>query len=300
MTQLKISSLDSPIEKIRKDFIEEGYLFFKGFFPQDTINVCRNHILNVLHARGWGLYEDQVFNAKAPIHRINSEEFYDCLNELMSQEAFHELGHHSKLESFLNGLFDKEVFCHPRKMLRISYPFHLNPFDRVPPHQDVVYVKGELDTLTCWIPLGDYPLEQGGLEVSPKTHKSGLYPTQANSEGRFGCTAIEENLQEFTWLGAHYEKGDLLILHSLTLHRAGKNLTSQFRLSLDCRFSCKDGVINPEQLLPPYFPHVKSWNELAISWNKPNRFQLPQNIKLAPVNQSLDDVLNLQTIFCHD
>ena len=291
MQTLNESKITDSIPNLQAAFHKNGYLFIRSFFSPSLVLSLRERIINVLESEGWGQWEAGTFVAVEPANRINSPSFHQCISILMQEESLHEISQHPSLCSFLSALLEEPIYPHPRKMVRITYPYLMNPKDRVPPHQDLVYVKGERDTFTTWIPLGDYPPEQGGLEISPQSHQRGLYAMQANSEGRFGCTAIEEHLTDFAWHKTHYCPGDLLIMHSLTLHRSGVNETKQFRLSLDCRFSSALKTINEDQLLPPYYPHVPAWKALSKKWKNPNRFELPSTIQVHPKDKELSEVL---------
>jgi hypothetical protein len=297
MYDLKESLLDDSLLNLQKSFEREGYLLIRSFFPLSLIQQVRHQIVEVLRQKSWGRMENDRFVAIEPVRRINSPDFHTCIECLMQEELLHELGQYPPLNWFLSALLGEPIFHHPRKMVRITYPYLMNPKDRVPPHQDFFYVKGERDTFTAWIPLGEYPPEKGGLLVAPGTHKQGLFPTQSNDEGRFGCNAIEENLKEFAWCQAHYRPGDLLLMHSLTLHQSGKNESDQFRLSLDCRFSSALGTINEEQLLPPYYPHVSDWKILSKSWKNPDRFASPSTLQIHKKEKNLLEALSTNTRF---
>lgn len=297
MQELKESSISEPILDLQDNLKSQGYLFLRSFFPLDLIQEVRKRVLDILYFERWGKYQDEKFIAIEPVKRINSPSFHQCIGQLMKEELLHDLSDHPPLLWFLSALLGEPVFSHPRKMVRITYPYKLNPKDRVPPHQDIFYVKGERDTFTAWIPLGDYPPELGGLLVAPGTHKNGLFPTQSNEEGRFGCNAIEEHLTEFSWSTAHYHTGDLLVMHSLTLHQSGINESDQFRLSLDCRFSSALRSINEDQLLPPYYPNVPNWEILSQGWNRIDRFIIPRTIQVHKKEKNLCEVLMTPTRF---
>lgn len=298
MQDLKDFTLSEPVVNLQEEFRQQGYLFLRSFFPSSLIKQVRDRIISILHLEGWGKLEKKKFVAVEPVRRINSPPFHQCISRLMKEELLHDLSEHPPLRWFLSALLGEPVFSHPRKMVRITYPYHLNPKDRVPPHQDLFYVKGERDTFTAWIPLGDYPPKQGGLLVAPGTHKYGLFPTQANDEGRFGCNAIEQHLTEFEWCKAHYRPGDLLVMHSLTIHQSGINESDQFRLSLDCRFSSALRSINEDQLLPPYHPHVPDWEMLSEGWNKRDRFAAaPSTMHVHKKEKELSEVLMTSTRF---
>lgn len=297
MQVLKEISPSEPIINLQAEFRDQGYLFLRSFFPTDLIKRVRDRVIDGLQLEEWGKLEKGKFLAIEPVRRINSPPFHQCISRLMQEELLHDLSEYPPLLWFLSALLGEPVFSHPRKMVRITYPHHLNPKDRIPPHQDLFYVKGERDTFTAWIPLGEYPPEQGGLLVSPGTHKQGLFPTQSNDEGRFGCNSVENYLTDFPWCKAYYRLGDILIMHSLTLHQSGINESEQFRLSLDCRFSSALRSINEDQLLPPYYPHVSCWEVLSRGWSNINRFTAPSTMQIHKKEKEISEVLTTITRF---
>ena len=145
------------------------------------------------------------------------------------------------------------------------------------PHCDVVYMgRGTKNLWTSWTPLGDVPLESGGLIVLEGSHKidalrEGYGTTDvdkfcaneneadrivddAQKEGReltseerqvihwqgrgsFHADAIAARAQlGGRWLTAAYEAGDLLVLSIYTMHASSDNQTTSIRLSSDSRY----------------------------------------------------------------
>lgn len=279
-------------QEARERLIEHGYLFLKSFFPKEMIENVRNIIHDTLIQKKWARKNQNTILPIEPVNRINSSAFFECIAALMEKEDIHQPAYHPSLHPFLKSLLNVEVYPHPRKMIRLTYPYTINPKDCIPPHQDLLYVRGEKDTLTIWIPLGNYPPENGGLEVAHGSHRKGIYNVQANDEGRFGCTLADCSDLDFDWRVAHYEPGDILIMHSLTLHRSGKNLSDTFRLSLDCRFSSKSGSINREQLLPPYYPNIPGWDTLSKHWKNPKIFNPPSSLTMEEPDHPLELIMN--------
>jgi hypothetical protein len=80
--------------------------------------------------------------------------------------------------------------------------------------------------------------------------------------------------------------GDVLVMHSLTVHASGVNTSNSFRLSLDCRASARNGTINEDQLLPPYSPHLGTWETLSASWDNQDLLQLPPGLTIEKASES--------------
>jgi len=284
------------INELKKLLKENGYLFIKSFFPTHEVSTLRKIVANELLKQGWCREENNQMIPVEPANRIGSPPFIDYIKSIMQAERIHEFCEANRLKSLMSELLEREVFSHPRKMIRVTYPYDMNPDDLVLPHQDLFYVKGEKDTLVAWIALGNYPPSHGGLQVAHGSHKDGLYPVKANKEGRFNCAASDLEMHAIDWRSAEYELGDLLIMHSLTMHASGQNFSQEFRLSLDCRFSRADGYINEEQLLPPYYPKVPTWGEFNTSWLK-EHFTLPPSLKIESVNTPLNEILSRPSMY---
>lgn len=299
MNMLQESSLSLPIEQLRNQMREQGYLYVKSFFPSSQILKLAEVIFSVLQEEQWGRWEQGELIPCFPVHRICSEGFYRMLALLMQREVLHELASHQDLLNFLSLFLEQKAFAHPRKMIRVTYPYSMNPHDLVPPHQDFFYVKGDLDTFTCWVPLGHYPIGYGGLKIAPRSHLRGLMPTQMKDKnsGRFGCSAIQEAVQDVEWLHGHYDPGDLLLFHSLTLHASDPNEQSTFRLSIDMRCSSASGLLNEDELLPPYHTHLPPWSELTQGWIDPERFRIPPTLNLHPNALSSEELANTHSRF---
>ena len=62
-------------------------------------------------------------------------------------------------------IVDGPVFPHPAKIARIWFPQFTE--HTTPVHQDFVHFQGSFDTYTCWAPVGECPIELGGLAMLP-------------------------------------------------------------------------------------------------------------------------------------
>jgi hypothetical protein len=268
-----IRANNEPALESRAHFVTHGYVHIRGVLPVERVLAVRKAVLAVLSREGWissGDAEPPV--PSLPARRIASAEFFRCIEGMMRLELLHTLAHEPALVETLKLILGRDSFVHPRKMLRITYPFAMNPKDRIPPHQDLFYVKGERDVVTVWVPLGNYGPDHGGLEVLSNSHLGGLLPVRGNEEGRFNCSAADINAQDLQWRSASYAMGDVLLMQALTVHASGINRSSTFRLSVDYRVSPTSGSINEDELLPPYYPNIPSWEELSEGWENRKLF----------------------------
>jgi hypothetical protein len=67
------------------------------------------------------------------------------------------------------------------------------------------------------------------------------------------------------WVGGDINTGDVLLFHSLTVHEAAPNRSSQLRISVDCRFQSYERVVNPATLVFAGSGR-RSWESTYANW----------------------------------
>lgn len=139
----------------------------------------------------------------------------------------------------------------------------VTPGRATPPHTDAVYMnRGTHNLFTCWTPIGDVPLELGGLLVLEGSHRheklrqnysskdvdavcANLRPdlktSRRNTLGGNGGALSNRpaKLQQALggrWLSANYQAGDVLLFSIYTVHCSLDNSTDGVRLTSDSRY----------------------------------------------------------------
>ena len=110
-------------------------------------------------------------------------------------------------------------------------------------------------------PLSDVPVEVGGLQVAAGSHKQGVYDFQP-ALGAGGLAVI--NPLEGTWVSSPFEQGDVLIFHSMAVHKGLPNHSPKLRMSMDARYQRASEPIAPGSLEPHSKPHT--WEEIYADW----------------------------------
>jgi hypothetical protein len=258
---------------LREKADTSGFLFFKGLLKRDKVLHLRKEIFEILNRRGWLDRSQPLIEGKADLKAIKNlskeelnwngvgvpEEVY---LEVQKLESFHGLAHDPKLLEVYNILFDSEPFPHPRNIGRLMLPS--DKLKKTPSHQDFLHVQGAQNTWTCWIPVGDCPMELGGLSILEGSHKAGLLGV-TNKPGAGGLESILCGLG-YEWAAGNYDAGDFVTFHSHTVHKAMPNLlVDQIRLSCDFRYQPINQPIEERSLLPhgPY-----EWDEIYREWNR--------------------------------
>ncbi len=188
---LESNGLLSSPAGLRKRLRTDGYLFFRDILPEERVLDVRRQILEICEQAGWlrpGARLIDGLSDRAPIMETD-EEYAAVYARVQALEAFHDLKLNRKIIDIMEALFEEEVFPFPQTIGRIAFP--RDNARGTPAHQDWVFVGGSTETISCWVPLGDVPLEVGGLKVLEGSHKSGfLTPKPAPGPGAGSLRSI--------------------------------------------------------------------------------------------------------------
>ena len=257
--------LDDPA-RLRKRMRHDGYLFLRNLLPKDDVLDLRRAILGCCEAQGWlrpGTDPMDGLTDREPIME-GEDEYVDVYARIQSMESFHKLKLHQNILRIMEALFQEEVFPFPQTIGRIAFP--RDNARGTQPHQDWIFVGGSMETISCWVPLGDVPLEVGGLKILAESHKAGfLEPRPAPGPGG----RIVEVDPELEWHQSGFRSGDVLLFKALTVHAAAANLTKdRLRLSADYRYTGSSHVVADEWFLPHFSadPELYTWEKLEKGW----------------------------------
>lgn len=255
-------------EELRRRIVTEGYIFIRRLVRPDPLLELRQHILTVLAESGWLVPGTGVLEGIADVTKKCAEgdpEYLAAYRNVQKLEAVHRFAHRSEIVDLIGQLIDETVLPHPSKVVRLWFP--QNTLHTTPAHQDHVHFQGAYATYTCWMPVGDCPLELGPLAVLPGSHVSGnIFEHHfANGAGGLG---IDTDTLSGDWLSTNFEIGDALIFPSLTVHQALPNLTpNRLRVSLDNRYQAQRQPIAEHQLQPHLARSSgQTWDEVYQEW----------------------------------
>lgn len=123
-------------------------------------------------------------------------------------------------------------------------------------HLDRTYLDCGLDScVTIWVPIGDCPLQAGGLLYLEKSHSDPAIEALSRASGpmdrphdRRPLTHDLEWLAEATgrrWLGADYRTGDVVMHSPGIVHASTDPQIDLMRVSTDIRFLREDAPSDP-------------------------------------------------------
>ena len=166
-------------------------------------------------------------------------------------EVFHSL-RNEKLLDIIENLIGPEIYSNPVQHIRIKPPEYVIQNGAIdsrtgfvagfavgatPWHQDNgVVLPGADDTnmLTVWFPLTEATVENGCLQIIPRSHKSGV---RHHCSSNIGLYVRDEHLELDNVLTCPMSPGDVLFLHRRTCHSSLPNKSDDVRVSLDLRYN---------------------------------------------------------------
>jgi hypothetical protein len=260
------------VVELRRRMSEDGYLFFRRLLDPDQLMSLRREMLSLMQAGGWLISGTDPIDGIADPNARSTEgdpEYTDVYHEVYKLESFHRIAHGAELIRLLEKLQGCKMMPQPQKVARLWFPKfneHTTPI-----HQDFVHFQGTHDNLTCWSPVGECPIELGGLAVLRGSHKVERVLEHHFSLGAGSLHVDPAEHAELTgeWHTTNYEVGDTLIFPALTIHQALPNLTEdRLRVSLDNRYQRLSDPI-AEHMLNPHLSSISplSWEQVYEDWD---------------------------------
>ncbi len=255
--RLQPSDPAAPLEELYAQYRAQGYLWLKQFLPRESVLAFRRRFFEALQPTGMlepgsdlreGVYSGQ------PVDRALHDRL---LMEFVRTAAFEAFCLNERIWQFYDRFLGGPSYLHKRKIIRSTVP---GSTSSTPAHYDLIYLRGGTTRLcTSWIPIGDTPVELGGLvylehsdrlgremereftarnaDLSPEERISAY--NRNMSQGGWVGKDLPEMAERFNtrWLIADYEAGDMVVHSPYMIHAATVNThPSRIRLSTDIRY----------------------------------------------------------------
>jgi Phytanoyl-CoA dioxygenase (PhyH) len=240
----------------------DGYLYLPGLLPAPVVAEVQQEVARIARDAGWLRADAPLADAVADSRGfcIDPEPRYlEVLRRINRLEPYHALKHHPALLAFFERMLGAPVFPHPRVLMRNIFP--TRPEYTTKAHQDYPNVQGTTEVFTAWTPLIDCPPEVGGLQVARGSHRLGVLDFGIGN-GAGGIEILDP--LEGRWTGGPMRVGDVLVFHSLTVHKGVENRSDRLRMSIDCRFQRVGDPFNPDNANPDGQP--LTWDEVYAGW----------------------------------
>lgn len=213
-------------QAVQEAFQRDGFVHLPGFMDAAQIDDIEAHVVRVIEhivpkmPKTDAMYED--YDRPETLKQVNIP--------AAAAPALVALRGSAKMLELVEALLgDKAV---PKSLeLFIKPPGLGTP---TPPHQDGFYFCLQPDVaLTAWLALDDMDDENGTLHYVAGSHKMGILDHNVSRVLGFSQGLAADDLTEFgREVSCRLRRGDLLVHHCSTIHRAGGNPSARLRRAL--------------------------------------------------------------------
>ena len=202
---------------LQSKFREDGFIFIPGFLSKDEVMQVHDELEKLIREKVPEMPVKHVFyedkNDPSTLKQIQTLYSYS--------PYFHNMMFESRFEQLAELLLDDKVVG--RNMQYFNKPPRIG--QPTPPHQDGYYfMLDPNEAVTMWLALENVDEENGCVRYIKGSHLKGMRPhgktkTLGFSQGITDYGPEDRNNE--TWFVT--KPGDLLVHHSLTIHRADNN-----------------------------------------------------------------------------
>jgi phytanoyl-CoA hydroxylase len=226
--------MEKKMTNIKTDFDKQGYIAIKNFLDAAELYELKAEVQRFIKEVVPNIPAEQVYyEDKSKTDTLKQvQKLYDY------DDYFLKLAQSSKVLKLAQGVLGGEV-----ELKNMQY-FNKIPHSGkgTPPHQDGYYFKIKpQQAITMWLSLGYADAENGAVCYIPGSHIQGMRPhsttkTLGFSQGISDWSSSDDD-NEVQMIA---EPGDILVHHSLTVHRANNNESDRNRKSIGFIFYRKD------------------------------------------------------------
>lgn len=208
-------------QSLKKSFDENGYVFIPGFLTNEEVNQINLKLKSFIEEKtasmpsGHVMYEDH--NDKSTLKQMQDLNLYDSFFEkILLNSQFTEIASFLLEEKVIGKTL--EYFNKPPMIGKAT-----------PPHQDAYYFMiRPANAVTMWMALEEVDEENGCVRYIKGSHLKGMRPHGRTQTKGFSQGITDYGKEDDVEIAFPAHPGDLLIHHSLTIHRADRN-TSESR-----------------------------------------------------------------------
>ncbi|WP_435749001.1 phytanoyl-CoA dioxygenase family protein [Microbacterium sp. PMB16] len=232
---------DALWKRLRRD----GYLYLTGHLDPAEVLEFRRYYFSTLAPAGVIAPGSDPAEAVAADGDIDRGAYRRLLfDEIVPGPQYEALCRAPRIADWFGWLLGDDVHLHRRKIIRHTKPGETGIGTATQAHYDLVYLREGSDrVLSMWIPLGDVPVERGGLAYLEGSHRR-VMAEEAAGTLRHPAASITADLPSLAeeydsrWLVTDYRAGDVVVHSAHIVHAGLDNVDAagRMRLSTDIRY----------------------------------------------------------------
>lgn len=213
-------------EKYKAQFREEGYIAVRKFLSQQEVSEIDAKVRELVDTKISSMPPEHVFyEDKGDASTLKQLQHLD-----QHDPFFQSLFNSQEITGLAEGLLGDAVVA--KNMQWFNKPPRIGK--ETPPHQDGFYFMLEPnEAVTMWLAIDEVDEGNGCVRYIPGSHKEGMRP-----HGSTGVLGFSQGIVDYSADDGAREvpmivkPGDLIVHHSLTIHRADPNTSPRTRKGL--------------------------------------------------------------------
>lgn len=247
------------VDVLRERMAHDGYLYLPGLLNKQWVLDARRSVVEVLGANDQldpaCVAMDAVYKPGGK-HGYNIDISHDDRRFKGQDSAVQRLLYRGEIMEFFTRFLGGVVRHYDFTWFRVCGPGYATNS-----HCDIVYMgRGTPNVYTTWTPLGDVPLEQGGLMILEGSNRNerlkqtyGKKDVDSYCVNKTGKAALDGWHSKFggnlssdpnqirrslggRWVTGEYRTGDVMIFSMFTIHASVDNKSNRIRISTDSRY----------------------------------------------------------------
>lgn len=231
---------DALWARMRRD----GYLYLTGHLEPEVVRSFRRYYFEAMTEAGFldsTVAPEVGRDSRGELDRARFREV--LFGQIVPGDTYARLTAHPAIRDWFAWFLDDEVHLHTRRIIRQTRPGEAGIGTATQAHYDLVYLRAGTDrVLSIWVPLGDTPVELGGLCYLEGSHRwvmederNGILRRAEWMTANLPRLADDHDAR---WLLADYAAGDVVVHSAHIVHAATDNVDPdrRIRLSTDIRY----------------------------------------------------------------
>jgi len=215
-------------------YCEEGYVVLADAFQQQEIEQARADILDLFESRFRSVNKTEKRGVELLTHHYDQDKelWRECAKRMYDVLSIFRLAGKPEVAELLQKLGLQKPMISTRPEVRTDMP-NDNQFMQFW-HQDWRSGQGSLNSVTIWVPLHKVGVENGTIDIIPRSHVLGYLDCDEIPVRRFSIP--EARLKGMPYFPVELEQGEAVVFSQMLVHRSGYNRSALPRLTTQLRF----------------------------------------------------------------
>jgi ectoine hydroxylase-related dioxygenase (phytanoyl-CoA dioxygenase family) len=214
---------------------QEGYVILSDAFRHDEIAQVRADVLDLFESRFRAANAGARKGIDLLTHHYHQDKelWRQCAKRMFDLLSVYGLAAKPEVLEVLSRLGLQKPMISTRPEVRTDMPRDEQYMQGW--HQDWRYGQGSYNSVTFWVPMHNVRVENGTIDVMPKTHLLGyLDCEEVPNPRRF--VIQETQIKGFPFFPVELEQGEAVVFSQMLVHRSGYNRSEHPRLTTQLRF----------------------------------------------------------------